>query len=66
MRARIPLVAGVACSTIGMTVAFLGILAPAWFLPGTWLLLAGLLLCAAAGVLAVGGPGGAADTVSRS
>lgn len=38
---------------LGMAMAFLGILLPPLFLPGTWIILLGLLGFATAGVLAV-------------
>ena len=44
MRAGIVLLAGVAVMAIGMIVAFL---------PGTWLILIGLLACAASGFVAI-------------
>lgn len=47
------LVAAVACTVVGMVIAFIGILAPGLFIPGTWLILLGLLGSAAAGVLAL-------------
>lgn len=53
MRAGIVLLAGVAVMAIGMIVAFVGILVSALFLPGTWLILIGLLACAASGFVAI-------------
>lgn len=46
----------VAVLALGMGTAFLGILLPPVFLPGTWIILLGLLGCAAAGVLAIARP----------
>ncbi len=47
------LAAGVSCLAMGMALAFFGILLPGLFLPGTWLILIGLLGCAGAGLAAL-------------
>lgn len=47
------LIAAVACAVVGMVIAFIGILTPGLFIPGTWLILIGLPGCVAAGVLAL-------------
>lgn len=53
MTAPTLLAAAVVCIALGMVIAFSGILMPGLFIPGTWIILLGLLGCAAAGVLAL-------------
>ncbi len=57
MRAGHLLAAGVALVGLGMAVAFLGIVIPPLFVPGTRVILLGLLAAAAAGVRALLAPG---------
>ncbi len=64
MRAGHLLAAGVALLALGMALAFLGIVTPPLFLPGTWLILLGLLAGAAAGVLALLAPGSSHEPAS--
>lgn len=56
MTRHIVLLAGLALSTLGMAIAFVGILSPGLFYPGIYLIAAGLLVVAIAGVLYVTGP----------
>ncbi len=51
MRPGTVLLAGVACVSVGMAIAFIGILAPSLFPVATWVILLGLVACAAAGVV---------------
>ncbi|HEU5210690.1 MAG TPA: hypothetical protein VFU06_14950 [Longimicrobiales bacterium] len=51
MRAGTVLLAGVACVSVGMPLAFIGILAPPLFPVATWVILLGLVACGAAGVV---------------
>ena len=53
MRAGIVLLAGVACVCVGMAAAITGVATPSLFPAGTWLILIGLIACAAAGVMRV-------------
>lgn len=53
MRSGRVLMAGVALVCVGMAVAIVGVTAPVLFPAGTWLILLGLIACAAAGVTAL-------------
>ena len=61
MNARMLLGAGVAIAALGMVVALIGITAAGVFVAGTRVVLVGLLVCAAAGILALVRPDDARD-----
>jgi hypothetical protein len=50
-RATLLAYAGVALLVMGMVLAIAGILTPPLFLPGTWIILLGILTCVAAAIL---------------
>lgn len=64
MRPGLLLTAGTVLLALGLALAFLGILTAPLFLPGTWLILLGLLACAGAGVLALLAPSPPHEPVS--
>lgn len=58
MSTRTLLLAGVALVVLGVVIAFLGIVMPGLFVMGTRVVLAGLLVCAVAGIHALVRPAG--------
>lgn len=63
MNARVLLGSGVAIAALGMAVALVGITAAGVFVVGTRMILLGVLVCAAAGILALVRPAGAPKDV---